>query len=491
MAHEFVTRADLAACDGGVSDGVARGVANVEAVYLTSSGQRGLRYDASLFTDKIEADAVLNAMTFDRVSSSFVASAPYGADAFYLLLDAPTTPPVRPVDTPAWAAFGAFRRAGGDIDSVFAAFSAGRGVLPDGTEVLSGEVWRSVDHGQFVRVTGAGIYPEGPAIDGIGIDDGKEVSVLASTWHKSYARVPEHEAPRTRTEARRIEIGAVLREDARRFPPFAEARRAAVMTVCERWRDGGPPPRYVVDLLGALRAYEDERGTGPVATAAGSPITDAWRAFATRMDDSPFGAGFVWHAYEQARGGTSARLLRPRPNRGDETRTVTLVAPEDPASVLERIRHDGARAERGGASLNRNPYPYAAKPMHTAWDVGYLNSAMERPVHPGGDAIPQTVYNMGRAERRAYLRELYARTELVLRGDTADHADARKVAISAWLEWYATHCMMQPVATGEAAAVLQALSHYEQHRDREHVRTLLGGAGVAALDAYKRARGLR
>lgn len=72
-------------------------------------------------------------------------------------------------------------------------------------------------------------------------------------------------------EARRREIDAVLREDARRFPAFASARRAAVLAACEGRLHMGVDD--VRGLLSRLHAREDDTqmpaGGGPWDWEAG------------------------------------------------------------------------------------------------------------------------------------------------------------------------------------------------------------------------------
>lgn len=110
----------------------------------------------------------------------------------------------------------------------------------------------------------------------------KPAQVLAeSVWRCPVCRETSGEAdliapvltePVSDRETRRREIDAVLREDARRFPAFAEARRAAVMAGLERGdkRGGGGLRLDVAEvqrLLSDLRAIEEgtERppGGGP------------------------------------------------------------------------------------------------------------------------------------------------------------------------------------------------------------------------------------
>jgi hypothetical protein len=105
--------------------------------------------------------------------------------------------------------------------------------------------------------------------------------------------------PNARDERRR-EIDAVLAEDARRFPAFATARRAAVMASCER----PDPPRAdeVQTALAAFHAYENARGGGWGDTSASAPFTDAWRILRDMSGDISIPvAGTCWRAYERAR----------------------------------------------------------------------------------------------------------------------------------------------------------------------------------------------
>lgn len=108
---------------------------------------------------------------------------------------------------------------------------------------------------------------------------------------------------RAEREQRRREIDAVLREDARRFPAFAVARRAAVLAICEN-RDDGPRPEEVAALLANLRVYEDDRGAGRVSLDMFAPVTPAFRALRVRHEEagSSIGLGVAWRAYERARG---------------------------------------------------------------------------------------------------------------------------------------------------------------------------------------------
>lgn len=59
--------------------------------------------------------------------------------------------------------------------------------------------------------------------------------------------------PRAEREARRREIDAALREDARRWPAFATARRCAVLAACEGRE---PSPMVIGQILSDLHAYE-------------------------------------------------------------------------------------------------------------------------------------------------------------------------------------------------------------------------------------------
>ncbi|HSM93368.1 MAG TPA: hypothetical protein VLT47_10830 [Anaeromyxobacteraceae bacterium] len=90
-------------------------------------------------------------------------------------------------------------------------------------------------------------------------------------------------------EARRREIDAVLREDARAHPAFATARRCAVMAAVEAWervKDGREFSMVNVTCLVAdLRRYEDARG------GLTKPNTDAGRGISYE----------VLAAYESAR----------------------------------------------------------------------------------------------------------------------------------------------------------------------------------------------
>jgi hypothetical protein len=78
--------------------------------------------------------------------------------------------------------------------------------------------------------------------------------------------------PRAEREQRRREIDAVIAEDARRFPAFATARRAAVVAKCE-----GEPAHDTMTtihaplasaMLGWLREYEEKRGAGRAPSEA-------------------------------------------------------------------------------------------------------------------------------------------------------------------------------------------------------------------------------
>lgn len=73
--------------------------------------------------------------------------------------------------------------------------------------------------------------------------------------------------PRAEIEQRRRDIDAVLREDARRFPAFATARRAFVLSSFER---SEPCPERARGMVAMCHTYERKRGgaTRPSAEAA-------------------------------------------------------------------------------------------------------------------------------------------------------------------------------------------------------------------------------
>lgn len=100
----------------------------------------------------------------------------------------------------------------------------------------------------------------------------KEVDALAA----SMAPKPD---PRTRREAQRREIDAVLREDARRSPAFAVARKCAVMGAFE---DTPHTPKLHTDtaaeLCSMLREYESERGGMRAPKAGASAAIEEWGA---------------------------------------------------------------------------------------------------------------------------------------------------------------------------------------------------------------------
>jgi hypothetical protein len=98
--------------------------------------------------------------------------------------------------------------------------------------------------------------------------------------------------PRTAREQRRREIDAVLREDARRFPAFATARRAAVMAAEEGHR---PHLNQLPAYLDGLRAYENAiaKGMRPARAKQEIPGVSEW------VEWGWCAVGFT--AYERAR----------------------------------------------------------------------------------------------------------------------------------------------------------------------------------------------
>lgn len=99
----------------------------------------------------------------------------------------------------------------------------------------------------------------------------------------------------------RSAIDAALREDARRYPAFATARRAAVMAACERQIP--PPVAEIQTALAAFHAYEAARGGGRVDISERAPFTDAWRLLRDMTQDISIPAtGTCWRHYEAARG---------------------------------------------------------------------------------------------------------------------------------------------------------------------------------------------
>jgi hypothetical protein len=98
--------------------------------------------------------------------------------------------------------------------------------------------------------------------------------------------------PRAAREQRRREIDAVLREDARRFPAFATARRAAVMAAEEGHR---PHLNQLPAYLDGLRAYENAiaKGMRPARAKQEIPGVSEW------VEWGWCAVGFT--AYERAR----------------------------------------------------------------------------------------------------------------------------------------------------------------------------------------------
>jgi hypothetical protein len=98
--------------------------------------------------------------------------------------------------------------------------------------------------------------------------------------------------PRAAREQRRREIDAVLREDARRFPAFATARRAAVMAAEEGHR---PHLDRLPAYLDGLRAYESAiaKGMRPARAKQEIPGVNEW------VEWGWCAVGFA--AYERAR----------------------------------------------------------------------------------------------------------------------------------------------------------------------------------------------
>lgn len=98
----------------------------------------------------------------------------------------------------------------------------------------------------------------------------EEVRRLADTLRIMWAPKAN---PRAEREQRRREIDAVLREDARRFPAFATARRAAVMATYESAPPMPPeemlPVGHAENILRDCHRYEAKRGgmTKPSADA--------------------------------------------------------------------------------------------------------------------------------------------------------------------------------------------------------------------------------
>jgi len=94
---------------------------------------------------------------------------------------------------------------------------------------------------------------------------------------------------RTEREQRRREIDAVLREDARRFPAFATARKCAVMARAEALYGYGPDKARA--NLDALRVYEERRGGGRTPSAE----------VAVLLDEADPSVRDFYAAYERAR----------------------------------------------------------------------------------------------------------------------------------------------------------------------------------------------
>jgi hypothetical protein len=100
--------------------------------------------------------------------------------------------------------------------------------------------------------TYSNMFPSRP----ITADDIRKVVDLMS---KPPAPKPD---PRAERERRRREIDAVLAEDARRFPAFATARRAAVLAATEEFQMHGSDilTSTAERIVGQLHAYEALRG---------------------------------------------------------------------------------------------------------------------------------------------------------------------------------------------------------------------------------------
>jgi len=115
-------------------------------------------------------------------------------------------------------------------------------------------------------------YPVAP---GSSIRAGQPVAIARDPITGAAVAIPATGAatappdPRAAREQRRREIDAVLREDARRFPAFATARRCAVMASVEagvvlRLSDADNSAGWE-EFLADLRAYETVRGTARIA----------------------------------------------------------------------------------------------------------------------------------------------------------------------------------------------------------------------------------
>jgi hypothetical protein len=83
--------------------------------------------------------------------------------------------------------------------------------------------------------------------------------------------------PRAEREQRRREIDALLREDARRHPAFATARKCALLAALEDSEVHAGDVGHVPLFLAELRAYEAARGGGrtPSPLAVVGYTTDA------------------------------------------------------------------------------------------------------------------------------------------------------------------------------------------------------------------------
>ncbi len=128
-------------------------------------------------------------------------------------------------------------------------------------------------------------------------EQARAVGAMVRKWKEEHSP-PDPLIARARSRA---EIDAVLREDARRWPAFATARRAAVMAACER--PDPPPVAEVVTALAAFHAYENARGGMRVDISERAPFTDAWRLLRDMGQDISIPvAGTCWRHYERARG---------------------------------------------------------------------------------------------------------------------------------------------------------------------------------------------